>query len=562
MTASPKVYSYIRFSSKEQADGTSAKRQLKFAERWAQEHDMVLDITLILSDEGKSGYHGDHITAGALGQFLELVRMNRIVKGSVLVVETEDRLGRLPIEVSLPIFFQIINADITLVFAQDSSRYDKQQVRENQMILLKPIMKMILAYEESLQKSKRIKEARNIYREAYRTKGRRLTKMSPFWLTLNEARDGWEVNTHMVDTIQRIYQWYVDGKSASEIVRILNSDPAYPKVPMNVKSKPFINWSLGNVRSVLGDPRLIGHFQFHEIIKKDPDNPLSKMIRVPIGEVLKGYYKVVIDEALWQKVRDIKDANATKPGRGGGNHSQNRNLFVHMVRCHKCGGRLHYIQRTGKRMKLPTLECDNRRYHATDENRKRLCVNGKNFRYKDVEKVFFAGFKKLDLEALLPSKDEITVRIEGLEADLSVAGRKAKEMEAQIANLTTSLGSVQNPKARAHLGSELDKAFIEQEALQKHTEELTLRLQSSRSERETLQSQVNRSGELYELMENTPEEELPDLRKRIQNKISTYVSHIVPLPTDRTKFKQNTVAALKIYFHDGNRTTTITNWME
>ena len=556
----PLVYSYIRFSSKEQATGTSAKRQLEFAEKWAEQNNMPLDTSL--RDEGRSGYHGDHIKVGELGRFLELVKQDKIAKHSVLVVETEDRLGRLPIEILLPIFFQIINADITLVFAEDGSSYDKKKVRDNQMVLLKPIMMMILAYEESQKKSERIKAAKSYYREEYHRSKRRVTAVSPKWLTLNDDREGWTVDTNMVNTIKQIHQLYVDGKSASEIVRLLNTDDKYLKIPANKKGRPAYNWNLSNVRSILVDPRLIGRFRFHEIVKKDPDNALSKMIRVPIGEVIKDYYPVVIDEGLWQKVRDLKDANSKRPGRGGGNTSQNRNLFVHMVMCHECGGPLHYIQRTGKRNKLPTLECDNRRYHATDENRQRICVNGKNFRYIEVEKAFFAGFKKLDLDSLLPSKDELTISIEGLEVELSVAGRKAKEMEVILENLTVGIGEAQNPKARQLLASKLDITVEEQEALKERIKHLESELNDLLSDRETLHSQVNRSRELFELMENTPEKELPDLRKRIQNQIRTYVSHIVPLPTDRTKFKQNTVAALKIFFHEGHRTTTITNWIE
>ncbi len=197
----------------------------------------------------------------------------------------------------------------------------------------------------------------------------------------------------------------------------------------------------------MGDPRLIGHYQFHVRVKKDPENPSSRMIRVPIGGILKDYYPVVIDEGLWQKVRDMRDANMKRPGQGGGNSFQFHNLFVHMIRCHECGGPLHMVFRRIRHPNSKYLECHNRRSYFTDENRKRICVNGRNFRYYDVEQIFFGGFKKIDLEALIPTKDELTMRMEALEGEIAVARRKQAETEENIENLTQSIKAVKNPKA-------------------------------------------------------------------------------------------------------------------
>ena len=52
-----KVYSYLRFSDLKQASGSSVGRQTAYAERWAAEHGMVLDVTLSMRDEGLSAYN-------------------------------------------------------------------------------------------------------------------------------------------------------------------------------------------------------------------------------------------------------------------------------------------------------------------------------------------------------------------------------------------------------------------------------------------------------------------------------------------------------------------------
>lgn len=49
-----RVYSYLRFSDPRQATGSSADRQLQYAQQWAASKGLVLDDTLSLRDEGLS----------------------------------------------------------------------------------------------------------------------------------------------------------------------------------------------------------------------------------------------------------------------------------------------------------------------------------------------------------------------------------------------------------------------------------------------------------------------------------------------------------------------------
>ncbi|GAG98906.1 unnamed protein product [marine sediment metagenome] len=76
-----KAYSYIRFSSPEQRKGDSMRRQIAASEQYAQQHNLTLDNTLRMTDEGLSAFHGMHRTKGALGVFLKLVEQNKVVQG-------------------------------------------------------------------------------------------------------------------------------------------------------------------------------------------------------------------------------------------------------------------------------------------------------------------------------------------------------------------------------------------------------------------------------------------------------------------------------------------------
>lgn len=154
-----RVYSYLRFSDPRQATGSSADRQLQYAQRWASDKGLILDESLSLRDEGLSAYHQRHVKQGALGVFLRAVEDGRIADGSVLVVEGLDRLSRAePIQAQAQLA-QIINAGITVVTASDGREYNRAGLKAQPMDLVYSLLVMIRAHEESDTKSKRVKAA-------------------------------------------------------------------------------------------------------------------------------------------------------------------------------------------------------------------------------------------------------------------------------------------------------------------------------------------------------------------------------------------------------------------
>ena len=67
-TSRPKAYSYIRFSTPEQAKGDSLPRQTAAARRYAISHGLELDESLTFRDLGVSAHHGRNAEVGALGR--------------------------------------------------------------------------------------------------------------------------------------------------------------------------------------------------------------------------------------------------------------------------------------------------------------------------------------------------------------------------------------------------------------------------------------------------------------------------------------------------------------
>ena len=127
----PKCYSYIRFSTPEQLKGDSLRRQLKMSEEYAAEKGLVLDDRLSLRDLGLSAFHGHHRSKGALGLFLAQVEEGKIPKGSMLIVESLDRLSREEVLDALGQFTSIIKAGVTVVTLIDRMEYSQKSVNAN-----------------------------------------------------------------------------------------------------------------------------------------------------------------------------------------------------------------------------------------------------------------------------------------------------------------------------------------------------------------------------------------------------------------------------------------------
>src|SRR5262245_42614109 len=89
-STSPTAYSYIRFSSPEQAQGDSVRRQTALRDAWLTRSGAILDTSLSLRDCGVSAFTGAHRhnpDRHALAMFLKLVEAGRVPRGSYLVIE-------------------------------------------------------------------------------------------------------------------------------------------------------------------------------------------------------------------------------------------------------------------------------------------------------------------------------------------------------------------------------------------------------------------------------------------------------------------------------------------
>jgi DNA invertase Pin-like site-specific DNA recombinase len=180
----PKAYSYIPFSTAEQAGGDSSRRQSALAKDYAARHGLELDDSLTFRDLGISAYRGHNAAGGALADFLAAVKAGVVRQGSFLLVESLDRISRQTARKALRTLEDIVESGVTLVTLTDQKTYTSESIDQDQMSLMWALMVAIRAHEESAMKGRRLKAAWEGKRARAVSDGKPLTATCPGWLTL------------------------------------------------------------------------------------------------------------------------------------------------------------------------------------------------------------------------------------------------------------------------------------------------------------------------------------------------------------------------------------------
>ena len=99
-------------------------------EEWIDQHPNLVLSKNDFIDEGVSGFDGSNVRKGALKRFLELVKIGKIPKGSILVIEQWDRLTRKNPMDAIPIVGDILNAGVEIQTLYPDQRYSQKSATE------------------------------------------------------------------------------------------------------------------------------------------------------------------------------------------------------------------------------------------------------------------------------------------------------------------------------------------------------------------------------------------------------------------------------------------------
>lgn len=334
----PRAFSYIRFSSKKQAEGDSLRRQLETAQAWADSAGIELD-TRSFRDLGLSAYRGKNKEKGSgFALFLQAVEEKKVRRGDYLIVESLDRLSRQNVFTAQRLLSDLVMLGVIVHTTIDKETWTKETLSRPEKILYS-VMLMARAHEESATKAKRVRDARVKERERARANGEVLTTNCPMWLQVNANRK-FEIIPEMADSVRRVFAARINGLGHVAIARRANEEhwPAPSKTGV---------WHRGRIRAILDGRQVLGEHQFHTNETLELDDGDTRKFRQKQGDPVSNYFPAIIDEDTWQRARAVLARKKKIPGR---RDARCRNILHGLIKC-SCGGTLTRREKDGKAWK-------------------------------------------------------------------------------------------------------------------------------------------------------------------------------------------------------------------
>lgn len=380
-----KAYSYIRFSSPEQAKGDSYRRQRALAEAYCEMNGLELatakEYTFL--DKGKSAYSGRNLDdEGQLRRFLDLVENGTIEHGSYLLVESLDRLSREKVNTALPRFMDLLNRGIRVVTLADNRLYTDEF---NELDLIISIVHMSRAHNESATKGDRVSAAWTNKKALARTEKKPLGKACPYWLELKD--DQYQPIPERVKIVRLIFDLAIQGYGQGVIPRMLNERgiPVFGSRNRNHSGA----WGTSSVSKILGNRALLGEYQ--------PTHTLNGK-RIDDGEPVAGFFPVVIEETVFYQAQAVR---AERRIHKTGKQSERFNVFQGIMKCRTCGDAMHLVNKGRPPKGATYLQC-----HSA---RKGVCKNG-YLRVERAELVLREVLAKVDSLSLVQASEGQTMK--------------------------------------------------------------------------------------------------------------------------------------------------------
>lgn len=327
-SSAPAAYSYVRFSHGRQKRGDSLRRQMALSREYADKNGLQLQ-ELTYSDLGLSAFRGANIERGALACFIKAVDDGRIRRGSYLLVENFDRLSRAEVHVALQLLLRLVSAGIVVVTLMDGKVWNEQTVSDTTNLLV-TIIFMARAHDESLGRSKRIRQVHQAKRDR---RDPAIFGQGPAWVTRRPDGSGWDLKPGMAESIRRVFELSIQGVGSVTIARMANAEGWVAPAKVLRWNSTLPNKLLRN-RAVLGEyePKLAKGSQ-----------------RVSTGEVWADYYPRVIDDDTFLKAQAAVFNRRRLPSRRDAGY---HNVLQGLAFCGHCGQTLLRKRKSGSKNAL------------------------------------------------------------------------------------------------------------------------------------------------------------------------------------------------------------------
>lgn len=384
---------YGRVSDPSQAKGNSRTRQ--FGKMRDEAERMGYSCQREVFDDGRSGFHGHHITKGRLGELLDEIDAGALI-GWVLQIENIDRLSRQGHTATLALVNRILQAGVSIHTCDGDHLEAYREIELLDVITLS--LKAELANKEAKKRQDRAASSWAIRRDHSKADGRAIPGAKPAWI--ERVGDENKIVERLAAQARRVWEMADEtGHGAHTITRLLNVEG----VPMFDTGKP---WYASRVDLILSGMEVIG---YHQPRRKEGGKWVADGAPIKV-------YPAIIPHDLFKRVRD--GAAARLATHGGGKSKRIANLLSGLCRCDTCGCSM----RVAGSSSGGYLMCSGR-----DRG---LCDNAVAFPYRPLETTVLDEFLHLALDDdAFANKSEVT-RVNAIiaerETDHLVATEKAK----------------------------------------------------------------------------------------------------------------------------------------
>ncbi|ELA7830681.1 recombinase family protein [Vibrio alginolyticus] len=552
----PTIITYLRYSSKQQAEGLSEFRQSeinrKFVEKFCAEHEVDLNEVISLKDLGVSAYRGLNLTLGSFSQTIKKFKSGEIKKkfnedgeiNTYLIVESLDRITRTGPFKSTQIFTELLEYTNIVVLADGEKKiYSKKSIdsTHGMMDLFMALISLQRSHSESLMKEYRSRKSWEKKREDlldYFTlpeeeregleRPKNATAMCPFWLTAKKDGRGYEFIPENKKVMDFLIEKLLDGNGMTRSVRLLNDEidkgTLKPKLKKaNRKTRHFRAAAYSGlfnseISTVKGDYLLTeSYYPTEDDVEqgKYPEKHLGKRVRKEVA-VLKNYYPALMTESQAAYIRSLmgeRRSKGIKPNKGI------KNLAQGILRCPHCNST--YIK--AKDRKNVYLRCN--------LSREGLC-KAKVIKHGVFEHNLLQFCKGLNINKIISNQNNDGA----LESSLNEVEQKKlplqiqrSELEGEIAQLVTNISSIKIPS----LLEKVQEDYLAKEnELKKIVQELDL-LETSTMKLQTQISMSDGDNSLKELIELTLDENADDeIRQRFNVELNKVVKSMTVLYRD------------------------------
>jgi DNA invertase Pin-like site-specific DNA recombinase len=329
------AYSYLRFSSPQQATGDSLRRQTQNREVWLATHPGTeLDRSLVMTDAGRSAFQRKNWDTYALARFVECIKSGRVEKGSYLLVENLDRLSREDAGEATELFLSIVNKGIVVVQLSPVVMEFRRPV--NMHSLMFAIMELSRGHSESAIKSERGRAS--WAKKQGEAATRVVTRKLPGWIRFDEQKGKLVLDPERAKVVRRVFGLARDGYGVTAISAKLNAE-GVPVMGRAVVKGRKVAWSGSLVYYMLQTRAVLGEYVPYK----------GRTGGTPVAEPVPNYFPPVIDADTFHAVQA---AMARRARVGRGRRGTHVNLFAGLLIDARDDGTLSYWH---TRVNPPTL---------------------------------------------------------------------------------------------------------------------------------------------------------------------------------------------------------------